>query len=611
MLRFRDTWPVVPSTLESLADFVLDPRHFNLPSGLSLEREHVQAREQRWELYRGRLLDPAHTRQMKTLEEWNLFLIEDRVRSPEPLLSLKFDAAERRLHVVRSLLCHVWEGYDSGGGVILSREATRWVRELTGTIVLAEINENELLDEMVCQVYHAVVGASRLPLTSVETPLPAFSLGRLGYYPSNAQQLAHSWRELIEATGNEPLSNGERAKRLETLLHSAAVEEMDELAGALSGSNVLADMVRMFNEVSLSPWTDLTDKALALLEALERQGYVTGGEAVDFLSARLLQTVRHLAAYDLVTFHHRGANYPDALLLDTVLKIVLHRVESTPELFHGDDSRCRLGRRALRQGWLQRRQHEGLPVPDAPTSPGENQRVLPPPHVRVPEDQILNTLKRRRILHEGDPLPGYLGPQGAEVFRQSIAELSEPTELRELGVALFLDRPLGLAKMPGEPDRTVLLSHRAFSRSLARRRLRLLVESEPLEAALESLEVSGVPLSRIAARPRPGAVSLADARQVAEDFVVMRTTQATVEDLLRQYNFGEFDELKRERGLLIVPCTDGVLTIFDAQMQPRLTLTPDASQGYRTRAGCEMLRAGLLLSNGNRAMPRLEYEPEA
>ncbi len=610
MLRFRESWPgstdeaPTRDTIRRLAEYVLAPHHFYLASGLSLEGEHVLARGQRWELFRGRLLDPAHTRQEQTFEEWNVFLIEVGIRSPEPLLSLKFDAVAGRMYMVRSLLCHVWEGYDSGGGVILSREATRWVRELSGSIVLTEMSSSgDLLDELACQVYHAVVGASRLPLTSVETPLPAFTLGRLGYFPTTAQQPSRSWRELIEATSHEPLSSGERGKRLETLLHAVAVEEMQELAQVLGASNVLADLATMFNEVSLSPWTDLTGKALALLAASERQGYIAGADAADFLSVRLLQTVRHLAAYDLITFHHRGANYPDALLLDAFLKDMLRRIESAPELFRGDDVRCRRRRRALRQGWLQRRLHEGLPVPDAPTSPGENQRVLPTPHVRVPDEQILNSLKRRRTLHEGDPLPEHLGPLGAEVLKQSLAELAEPAELRELGLALFLDRPLGAGKSPGEPDGTVLLSHHAFSRALARRRLRLLVESAPLESALDSLAVQGVPLARIGGQPRPGAVSLADARQVADDFVVLRTTQGTVEELFRQYDFGEVDSLKRERGLLIVPGAAGTLTIFDEQMRPRVTLTPDATRGYQTRAGRELLRAGLVLSNGVRARP--------
>ncbi len=607
MLRFRDSWPASPpGTIPHLAEYVLSPAHFYLAPGLTLTAQHVPAQVQRWELFRSRLLDPAHTRQEKTFEEWNLFLIEQGTRSSEPLLSLKFDAPEGRLHVVRSLLCHVWEGYDSCGGVILSREATRWVRELVGSVVLSEMNNGgELLDEVACQVYHAVVGASRLPLTSVETPLPAFSLGRLAYFPATSQQPSHSWRELLTATKDVPLNPGERAKRFETLLHAVALDEMDEFARVLEGSSALGVLGVMFNEVSLSPWTGLTNKTLALLDALQRQGYVTASDVVDFLAARLLQTVRHLTAYDLITFHHRGANYPDALLLDAFLKSVLRRIELTPELFGSNDPRSRWRRRALRQAWMQRRSHEGLAVPDAPTSPGENQRVLPPPHVRVPDEQILHILKRSRHLHEGDPLSDHLGVHGAEVLKQSLAELAEPAELRELGMALFLDRPLGTGKPPGEPDRTVLLSHQAFSRSLARRRLRSLVEAGRFEPELASLVVSGVSLSEISGQSRPGAVSLTDARQVADDFVFLRTTQATVEELFRQYDCGPFDALKRERGLLIVPRAEGTLAIIDAEKRLRLTLTPDASQGYRTRAGCELLRAGLLLSDGSRALPAI------
>ena len=591
MLRFRDSWPHLANTLPEIVDAVLSPGHFYITPGFSLEWERVAARPQRWELFRGRLVDAAHTRQEKTFEEWNVYLIEQGTRSAEPLLSLKLDSAEGKLHVVRGLLCHVWEGYDSGGGVILSREATRWIRELTGTIVLSETPY--LLDELACQVYHAVVGASRLPLTSSETPLPAFSLGRLAFIPGMERETpATSWRDLIESTRNVSLNPSERVKWLETLLHAVPTEEMNDLARA--GTVTLPVLARMFNEVSLSPWTDLTGRSLALLALLEHQGHITGAEAVDFLADRMLQTVRHLTAYDLVTFHHRGANYPDALLLDLVLKEYLRRIESTPELFEGDAGKRR--RRALRQAWMQRRAHEGLPIPDAPTSPGENQRVLPPPHVRVPEEQILNTLKRRRVLHEGDPLA--LGPRAAELLKRSLGALNEPAELLELGLALYLDRPLGVGKMPGEPDRTVLLSHRAFSRSIALRRLHAL-GMQQFEPALETLPIMGIPLGEIAAQPRPGAVSLADARQAASDFVFLRTVPATVAELFRQYDFRAWDELQH-RPLLIVPRQAGTLTFLDRDLQPCLEVTPDASEGYIMRAGRELLRAGLRLPDGSR-----------
>ena len=57
---------------------------------------------------------------------------------------------------------------------------------------------------------------------------------------------------------------------------------------------------------------------------------------MDFLGWLLRQLGRHLTAYDLVVFHHRGANYPDALVLDAVLKAYLIRIERRPELFLDD-----------------------------------------------------------------------------------------------------------------------------------------------------------------------------------------------------------------------------------------------------------------------------------
>lgn len=572
MLRFRDSWPPVPAPndLNALAAVVLDPRHFHLAPGLSLQREHHAARTQRWEIHHGRLLDPAHTRQEQTFEEWNLYLVEDGQRSPGPLLSLKRDAAGLRLHVVRGVLCHAWEGYDAGGGTILSRETTRWVSELCGTIVLSELHGEALLDELVCIVFHAVVGASRLPLTSVETPLPQFSLGRLGYFFG----------------GTAALNPLERIKWLETMLHATPAEEMSRLV------DPLALLRGVFNEASLSPWTDLTDKSLLFLAALERQGFVTSSETVDFLTALVLQITRHLTAYDLITFHHRGANYPDALLLDVVLKALLRRVETDPDLFLAPEQLRR--RRALRQGWLLRRSYEGLPVPDAPTSPGENVRVLPPPHVRVPEEQILQPTKRRRLLYADDPLPPYLGPHGTNALHLAVEELARPAELLELGLALFLDRPLGIAKQPGEPDQTVLLSHRAFSRSIAQRRLRQFADVAPLEDTLDALVVPGVPLAALAGQSRPGAVSVADARQAAEDFIFLSTTPATLRELFAQYDFSSIAPVMEERGVLLVPlAASGALTLHDRAMRPRVLLVPDFRDGYATRAGREVLRAGL------------------
>src|SRR5262249_2204258 len=134
--------------------------------------------------FRGRLLDPAHTRQCRAFLAWNIHSVEDGARSAEPLLSVKLDAAEGSLYVVRGLLCHAWEGYHAGDQVYLSRETRKWVWELVGRIDLAEFADRaELTNELAGLLFDAIVGTSRLPLTSVEAPLPAFSFGRLFYLP--------------------------------------------------------------------------------------------------------------------------------------------------------------------------------------------------------------------------------------------------------------------------------------------------------------------------------------------------------------------------------------------------------------------------------------------
>jgi hypothetical protein len=324
---------------------------------------------------------------------------------------------------------------------------------------------------------------------------------------------------------------------------------------------------------------------------------------VDFLGHLLRQLGRHLTAYDLVTFHHRGANYPDALLLDAVLKEYLAWADRRPDLFTDsawEGWRKRLRRRALRQGWLLRRRYEGHAVPDLPTSPGENARVLPPGHPRVPEEQILQPVRRKRRLYDGDPLPP------SELLRQSLADLQHSDELRELGTALFLDRPFGGAKAPGEPDSTLLLASEAFSRSVAAERLRFLArETGALdEGALLRLEVGlnvpGLPLDRVGGASRPGAVALTDARGAAPDFVLLRTTPGSVAALVAQFDFSPLAErfdigfllVRREALVARSPDGSGVL-VYDLSFRPRLELWFSPAWGYAQRAGLEYPSGGL------------------
>ena len=97
--------------------------------------------------------------------------------------------------------------------------------------------------------------------------------------------------------------------------------------------------------------------------------------------------------------------------------------------------------------------------------------MLPPPHVRVPEEQILNPARRSKRLYVGDSLAYYVGKQCQGILRECGKDLKKPAELRELGIGLFIERPLGFAKAPGETDLSPLLAHEAYSQSLAERAL--------------------------------------------------------------------------------------------------------------------------------------------
>jgi hypothetical protein len=612
---------------ERIADALL-PDHFFIDPSLSLEWEHLPAEELPWEIFQGRLLERAHTRQQRTFEAWNIFILENGARSAEPLLAVKLDPGAGELHVTRGLLCHAWEGYHAGDNVYLSRETTRWLRELVGTITLAGLcDTGELREELSGLLFRAVVGTSRLPLTSVEAPLPAFALGQLGYFyrpePTHAGGPMRSWRDLIAHGLHTELSKTERVKLLEVLLRAVPAEEVGEAAGQLVerwhelgyAAEELAGLLRtVLNEVSLSPWTDFAEKALAFVRRLVEGGHLTLAAQVDFLGYLLRQLGRHLAAYDLVTFHHRGANYPDALLLDLALKEYLRLIERHPELFVAEAGDLgRLRRRALRQGWLLRRRYEGHPVPDAPTSPGENARVLPPPHCRVPDEQLLQVLKRTRRLYDGDPLPVHLGEQARRVLRQSAEDLRHPDELRELGMAVFIDRPLGVFKAPAEPDQTPLLAYEAFSRAGAERRLSELArenafalgeaEHEALRQVLGTVAVAGVPVSAVGREARP-VVSVADAARVSEDFLLLRTLPGGVAEFLRLFSFHplerrfSLDYLTAKQPVLLIRGRErageaALLALYDARMRKRMELAIDAREGYDMRRGVGFPAGGL------------------
>ena len=336
-----------------------------------------------------------------------------------------------------------------------------------------------------------------------------------------------STNELIGRRLTRDLAPREQVKLLETVLRATSTDRLSDIAALFVArwkeigfevGDLVALSRELFEEISLSPYTDFVGKMLRFIECLEQEGIWTTEDRVDFLSWLLRHVGRHLTAYDLVTFHHRGANYPDALFLDAVLKTYLRLIDARPDLFisaepNSSQTRKRIRRRALRQGWLLRRWYEGHPVPRMPTSPGENARVLPPAYPRVPEDEILQPDKRRHRLFENDGLDVYWNEHAEIVLQQSIHDLDHPEELQELGMALFLDRPLGACKNPGEVDQTPLLSYQAFSRTVAARRVPFLADKSDLlapdqrialEERLRDLKIEGFRPSPEAGPGRPG-----------------------------------------------------------------------------------------------------------
>jgi len=320
-----------------------------------------------------------------------------------------------------------------------------------------------------------------------------------------------------------------------------------------------------------------------------------------------------------VTFHHRGANYPDALLLDAVLKTYVRLIDARPGLFISaesdvNESRKRIRRRALRQGWLLRRWYEGHPVPQAPISPGENVRVLPPAYPRMSEEEILQPDKRRHRLFENGGLDLHWNGHADIVFQKSILDLDHSDELQELGMALFLDRPLGVFKSPGEIDQTPLLSYEAFSRTVAEKRVHFLADKSnllapdrriALEARLHDLKIKGFHPLPEAEPARPGSVSISDARKASRDFVILRTTKNSTKSFMSCFQFERLPEqisrqtwLKGIEILLVGKVSNDVpriLSIYDGKGIKRLELSIDISQGYQCRAGLELPRAGLRL----------------
>ncbi len=548
--------------IPSAIDRTLAPGHFFVAAGQRLRVVSDVEDEVPWEVFLGHLLDPALTRGRERFRAWHVFLNGPDSPAGVPLISVFGQPGQRRIHVLRQILTHGFEAYEDPPGVILTRPTQKWVRELVGSLVITQDSPRRLAAELEDLLLQAVIGTSRLPITSLESPLPCFSLGELAYLPGQpAGEVAYTdaipFVQAALAGDYTPLV---RAKALETALRGGGPARVAELCGVLeqmpdartASSRLIRDV---FNTAALSPYTHFSEALVGLVAELATAEWFGPDAALEVLSYQLRNLCRHLTAFDLTLFHNFGANYPDALFLDSLLKAYLKLLVERPQ-----PALVRSGkllRRGLRQACLARRQYEGHRVPDAPTSMGENSRVLPAPFTRVPEEQILESGKRRRLLFEHDPTDGLLNDATRELLAASLAELDDPRELRELGLALYLDRPLGALKAPGEVDRTPLLSYEAYSRFVAARRLATLksagwidaVRYQALRITLAELSLPGIAAGEIVATERPGVVSLTDANKAASDFVYLRTTRGSLDALLQHYDLSplaqQFCELAR------------------------------------------------------------------
>jgi hypothetical protein len=591
--------------LPPLLSSLWQPAHFYLARGLRCAWQFEAEQTLPWELFRGRLLEPRQTRESRTFLAWNIFPVIGDVVGTSPLLSLLLDEAGKSIHVTRGVLSRVWRAIDAAGG-IESEQVEEWVRELVGTLRADDFASREMfVTEVQILIGHAVVGTSRLPLTSLEAPLPQFTFGQFAYVPRtslegiDARVPRRHWPELLTASPDQ-LGDSGRAKLLEILLRSTDNDEVPVIAAAFAdwaGAPRLGlTFRRLFNDVSLSPYTDFVRRAIALLSAWS----LPEAEEIDVLTALLRQITRHLTAYDLVLFHYRGANFPDALLLDALLGRLVQLAETRREVFLEASPAGRLRRRAVRMGCLARVHYEGHAVPDQPTSPGENSRVFPEPFGRVPDEQIEQPQRRTRHLFEEATLTSLLTTALREILTQACRDLAEPAELREGGIGLFIDRPLGFFKAPAEIDQTPLVSYEAFSRRLATRRLidgeqlatRLALDVAPAfwqecRERLAELQIGGLSVERVPESPRP-AVSLADARKVADDFVVLRTTPRSLREFWDALGVepGPWPLVARVRNDAGQP----VMMAWDAAGCAVAEFDADWSQGSLLRGGVEIPR---------------------
>jgi hypothetical protein len=149
------------------------------------------------------------------------------------------------------------------------------------------------------------------------------------------------------------------------------------------------------------------------------------------------------------------------------------------------------------------------------------------------------------VLFAGDAIENYLDGTPRDVLEKSVSDLAHESELRELGMATFLDRPLGIGKQAGQNDRTPLLTYEAFSASIARQRLAALAEQPGCSAAGGLLErwrdcqamAHGYTGHQGRFPTRLGVPCLEDANLAASNFVFLRTTRSSLDEFLRHFDW--------------------------------------------------------------------------
>lgn len=554
----------------------------------------------------------------------NVFLDQPDAIHDQPLISLELVRPQRLIRVSRNIRVRVWHG-------------AAWMNETVGSIDLSIVNDTPTLRRLLLHCMSlAVAGTSRLPITSLESPLPEFSLGRFGYFwPAASACPITDPADLVLRCVSEGISSQDQARILEVALRAATSAQIASVADALARrwaelalpEGEISSIFRtLFSQLALSPYTSFVDNLVAMLLRLGEGGALRRDQIIDIIGYMLRHLVRHLTAFDLIKFHNRGANYPDALMLDTLLTAYLNLIDSQPESFeeaehdgHAQRGIKRLRRRALRQAGLMRKQCEGLAVPDAPTSPGENRRLLPEPFSVVPDEQLFDLASRSRRLFAEEPIERFIGERAAGVLRQGIDDLDSDDELQELGMAVFLDRPLGWFKRIDEPDRTPLLSYESFSRRIAADRLGALrqwglISSARTEQLIHrvrnQLSIKAVPVAGFPGHSRGIVVALEDAKRAAMDFVFLRTTRSSLDSLLSRYDLRPLRDHAQEvwkwltqgRDVLLIrtprlPSDAGAFIIaYDRDMLPRVEFglgEPVRPVRYIEHAGGEYLVGGL------------------